>query len=126
MVPGETGGFLHVSGLTYEIHVSVPNSCTEDSSGMMSGIEGERRVRNVMVDGTAIDPDRIYTVAGTDYTLLDNGDGTTAFNGARVVTENAGLDSQVLIDYITDHLGGTIGAEYADPYGQGRITIIED
>lgn len=62
---------------------------------------------------------------GTDYTLNGNGDGYTAFDGAAVVVENAGLDSQVMIDYITDSLDGVIGTEYADPYGQGRITIIE-
>lgn len=125
-VPGESGGFLQVSGLTYEIYAGVPSGCSADGNGMMTGIEGERRVRNVMIDGVPIDPEKTYTIAGTDYTLIGNGDGYTAFDGAAVVVENAGLDSQVMIDYITDHLGGTIGAEYADPYGQGRITIIED
>ena len=33
------------------------------------------------------------------------------------------LDNQVLINYIVDKLGGTVGADYVDPYGQGRITI---
>ena len=125
-VPGESGGFLQVSGLTYEIYAGVPSGCIADSNGMMTGIEGERRVRNVMIDGMPIDPEKTYTIAGTDYTLIDNGDGYTAFNGAAVVVENAGLDSQVMIDYITDSLGGVIGTEYEDPYGQGRITIIED
>ena len=35
------------------------------------------------------------------------------------------LDSEVLIDYIKDTLGGEVGTEYTDPYGQGRITIIQ-
>ena len=34
------------------------------------------------------------------------------------------LDNQVLITYITESLGGVIGEEYAEPYGQGRITIV--
>ena len=34
-------------------------------------------------------------------------------------------DIQVLIDYITDTPGGVIGAEYADPCGQGRIEAVE-
>ena len=125
-VPSESGGFLQVSGLTYEIYAGVPSGCIADGNGMMTGIEGERRVRNVMIDGMPIDPEKTYTIAGTDYTLIDNGDGYTAFDGAAVVVENAGLDSQVMIDYITDSLGGVIGTEYEDPYGQGRITIIED
>ena len=35
------------------------------------------------------------------------------------------LDNQVLITYITENLGGTVGDEYADPYGQGRIRILK-
>jgi 2',3'-cyclic-nucleotide 2'-phosphodiesterase (5'-nucleotidase family) len=91
----------------------------------MTGIEGERRVKNVTVNGEAIDPERIYSVAGVNYTLLQNGDGFTAFDGADVLIEDAGLDNQILIDYITEKLGGVIGSEYADPYGQGRITFTE-
>jgi 2',3'-cyclic-nucleotide 2'-phosphodiesterase (5'-nucleotidase family) len=125
-VPDEHGGFFQVSGLTYEIDASIPSGCTVGGNGMMTGIEGARRVRNVTVGGEPIDPDGLYSVAGTDYTLLGNGDGFTYFDGARVLVENAGLDSQVLIDYITDTLGGVIGSEYADPYGQGRIVIVEE
>jgi hypothetical protein len=29
------------------------------------------------------------------------------------------------MDYIKDKLGGEIGDEYADPYGEGRIKIIQ-
>ena len=35
------------------------------------------------------------------------------------------IDNQVLINYIVDVLGGTVGDAYADPYGDGRVTIIE-
>jgi len=30
-----------------------------------------------------------------------------------------------LITYITEYLNGVIGEEYSDPYGEGRITIIQ-
>ncbi len=46
------------------------------------------------------------------------------FEGAKNVIMTGRLDSEVLIDYIKDDLGGEVGSEYADPYGQGRITII--
>jgi hypothetical protein len=36
------------------------------------------------------------------------------------------LDNQVLIDYITGTLGGSVGEEYDNPYGQGRITIVKE
>ena len=32
--------------------------------------------------------------------------------------------NQVLINYLLNGLGGNVSEEYADPYGQGRITII--
>ena len=47
------------------------------------------------------------------------------FDGAPVLQDKAKLETQVLIDYIVDTLSGVIGGEYADPYGQGRITILE-
>ena len=123
VVPDEHGGFLQVSGLSYEIDVSVPSGCRKDENGMMAGIEGERRVSHVTVNGQPIDPAGTYTVASTDYYILDNGDGFTAFQGAEVLQSQFKLDSQLLIDYIVDDLGGVIGEEYADPYGQGRIVI---
>ena len=49
------------------------------------------------------------------------------FTMPKTLLQNAvKLDNQVLIDYITGTLGGTIGEEYADPYGQGRITAVEE
>ena len=123
-IPSEFGGFLQVSGMRFEVDLSVASGCQKDANGMMSGIVGERRVKNVFVGTEAIDPARIYTVAGTDYTLLNHGDGYTAFDGAEVVAECVKLDNQTLIDFIVEELGGVIGAEYADPHGQGRITII--
>ena len=123
-IPGENGGFLQVSGMSYEIDVSVPSGCIADENGMCIGIEGERRVKNVMVGGEPIDPQKTYTVASIDYILKQNGDGITAFDGAKVLRDGIMIDNQLLINYITEALGGEIGGEYADPYGQGRIVIL--
>ena len=122
-VPGEEGGFLQVSGLSYEIDVNIESGCRSDENGMCTGIKGERRVKNVMVGSEPIDPGKYYTIAGIDYTLLKNGDGYTAFKGAEVIAERAMVDNQLLIEYIVDRLGGKIGGVYSDPYGQGRIKI---
>ena len=125
-VPGETGGFMQVSGLTYEIHTYIDSTCTKDVNGMFTGVAGERRVRNVKVNGTPIDPDALYNVAGNDYWFLNGGDGQTAFNGAERVDAGGMLDVQVLVDYLTRELDGVIGKEYSDPTGQGRIVIVEE
>lgn len=34
------------------------------------------------------------------------------------------LDNQALIGYLTEELGGTVGAEYSDPRGSGRIAVV--
>ena len=125
-VPEQNGGFLQVSGLSYEIDVAIPSGCKTDENSMCAGIEGERRVRNVLVGGEPIDVEKKYTVAGTDYTLLGNGDGYTSFDGAEVLREEVKIDTQVIVDHFIYTYENNMQDEYADPYGQGRITIIDD
>lgn len=106
-------------------HAEIPTPCTKTEEGSFNGISGERRVKNVMAGGEALDPEATYTVAGQDYHLLHSGDGFAMFEGAKGVILTGKLDSEVLIDYIKDSLGGEAGSDYADPYGQGRIKIIQ-
>lgn len=124
-VPSEFGGFLQVSGLTYEFDVNIPSGCVVDETGMLTEINGERRVKNVLVGGEPIDPEKTYKVGGFDYILTKNGDGNTAFNGATVINERIKTDSQALIEYIQGDLEGIIGTGYEDPYGEGRIVVLQ-
>ncbi|MBP3204553.1 MAG: bifunctional metallophosphatase/5'-nucleotidase [Lachnospiraceae bacterium] len=123
-VPGEAGAFLQVSGLTFDLDASVESSCIMDENGMFKGVGGKRRVSNIKVGDEPLDLNRKYTLAGHNYMLLEHGDGYTMFDGAKLLQDKVKLDNMVLIDYIADTLGGVIGEEYADPYGQGRIHII--
>ncbi|MBO4626635.1 MAG: bifunctional metallophosphatase/5'-nucleotidase [Lachnospiraceae bacterium] len=125
-VPDENGGFLQVSGLTYEIHSYIDSACTVDDNGMFASVAGERRVKNVKVGGEPIDPQKKYTLAGHNYMLLNLGDGFTMFGGSTVLQNCVKLDNQMLIDFLTGSLDGTIGAEYEEPTGQGRIVIVEE
>ena len=125
-VPGENGGFLQVSGLTYEIHTYIDTPCKQDENTLFAGIEGERRVKNVLVNGEPIDPKATYTLASHDYMLLNQGDGYAMFGGCKLLQDCVKLDNQVLIDYIVDTLGGSVGEEYDNPYGEGRIVIVEE
>lgn len=125
-VPRENGSFPQVSGVSFEVDVSLPSPCVADDDDMLSAIEGERRVKNVLVGGEPIDPDKTYTLAGHDYMLLQIADGYTMFRDAPVLQNKVKIDNQVLIDYICDTLGGEIPEAYADPYGQGRIVILEE
>jgi 2',3'-cyclic-nucleotide 2'-phosphodiesterase (5'-nucleotidase family) len=126
-MPGEFGGFNQVAGLTFEYDSSIPSPCVSDETNVMfDHIDEnmERRVRNVKVGGEDLDPAKTYTLASVDYQLLNHGDGYTMYDGAPVLQKSVKLDNQVLIDYITETLGGTIGAGYEDPYGQGRIVSV--
>ena len=123
-VPNECGGFMQVSGLTYEIHTYIPSSCTHDERNMFTGVDGEYRVKNVKVGGEDLDVTKTYTLASHNYMLLGDGDGMAMFRGAKVLKEGVKLDNQVLIDYIVDTLGGVVGEAYANPYGEGRIVAV--
>ena len=124
-VPDECGGFLQVSGLSYEINVGVESSVVVDDAGSFVEVAGERRVQNVLVAGEPIDPEATYTLASHNYMLKSGGDGLNMFQGDTLLQDEVLIDNQVLINYIVDTLGGVVGEEYSDPYGQGRITIVE-
>lgn len=124
-LPAESGGFLHVSGMTYTIDLNVESTVKLDENGMFVSVEGERRVKDVTVGGEPLDPEKTYTLASHNYKLKNCGDGYSMFADNLFLQDSVMIDNQVLINYIVDVLGGTVGEEYADPYGQGRITIIE-
>ena len=123
-LPGEFGGFQQVSGLTYEIDMNVDSSVELDENGMFVGVTGERRVKNVYVGDEPLDPEKTYTLASHNYMLKNGGDGFNMFVNDELILEDIMLDNEALTTYIVDTLGGVIGEEYADPYGQGRIPAI--
>lgn len=125
-VPEEAGGFLQVSGLTYEIHTYIESSVVADENGMFAGVEGERRVKNVMIGGEPLDANQTYTLAAHNYMLKNQGDGYSMFADATLLMDETLIDNQVLITYITGELNGVVGEEYADPYGQGRIIGVSE
>ena len=124
--PGENGGFLQVSGMTYTIDTTIPSGVVTDDKGNFVRVDGEYRVKDVTVNGEPLDVNKTYVVASHDYMLLDGGDGMVMFQGDEVVKDRVMPDNQVLIQYIRDSLGGSVGADYAEPYGQGRITVLTE
>ena len=124
-VPDENGAFLQVSGLGYEIDSTVDSGCQSDENGMCTGIEGNRRGKKGRVGDEELDPGKTYSLAGSSYILIDRGDGFTFFENAPVLNDLDLIDHQALIDYLSGTLGGTVGEAYADPFGQGRITVTE-
>lgn len=121
--PTENGGFMQVSGLTYTIDTSIPSSVKEDEKGNFQGVSGAYRVSDIKVGEEPLDLNKTYTVASHNYMLKSGGDGMVMFNGCKVVKDDVMVDVDILSTYISEKLGGTVGEEYANPAGQGRITI---
>lgn len=123
---GESGGFLQVSGLTYEIDTTIPSSVKLKDNGEFVSVDGAYRVNHVLVGGKALDLTKTYKLASHNYMLKSGGDGYTMFKGNKILLDETLIDNQVLINYITDTLGGTIAADsiYSNQYGEGRIKVI--
>ena len=125
MLPAESGAFLQVSGITYEIDLNVDSSVVKDENGFFVEVTGKYRVKNVEIGGEPLDVNKTYTLATHDYLIKSCGDGYNMFKDDEIILDYITTDNQILMDYINEVLGGVIGKDYADPYGQGRITVIE-
>lgn len=123
-LPEQNGGFLQVSGLTYEIHSYLPTTAIAGEDGMFGGIEGEYRVKNVKVGGEPLELDREYTLAGLGYTLQQSGDGFSMFAGCEVLRDSFIMDYDAFAQYVDEYYAEMVEA-YAEPYGEERIVIVD-
>jgi 2',3'-cyclic-nucleotide 2'-phosphodiesterase (5'-nucleotidase family) len=121
--PKESGGFLQVSGLTYTINSKVPTNVQVDEKGNFLKVNGAYRVTDIIVGGAPLDVNKTYTVASHNYMLKSGGDGLTMFKGSKVIRDEVITDVDLLSSYIRNQLGGNVGNDYANPLGQGRISI---
>ncbi|MBQ7824817.1 MAG: bifunctional metallophosphatase/5'-nucleotidase [Clostridia bacterium] len=142
----ENGGFLHVSGITYKIDSSYPESTVADDKGVwVSGPTAGYRVHDVKVYNKetgayeALDLAASYNLAGYNYTLRDLGDGFAMFDGAVNVLDYVMEDYMVLANYVQGFEGGKVEAknspllakfpgmllDYGTVDGSGRIEIVE-
>ncbi len=85
--PAQNGGFLQVSGLSFEV---VPDA-------LPGG-----RVINVKVGDTAIAAGRYYTVATNDF-LAAGGDGYETLKNSVLVADTGIMFRDVVVDYFNEH-----------------------
>ena len=116
----EVGGFLHVSGITYEVDASIESTVQQDDKGVwIGGPTGEYRVKNVKVydketgEYVDLDLEATYNMAGYNYTLRDLGDGFAMFDGAINVLDYVAEDYQVLATYVK-----------AFPAAEGELPVV--
>ena len=134
----ECGGFLQVSGITYEIHTYIEPTVQKDEKGVWTGgPTGEYRVKNVKVYNKEtgkyedLDLKANYNLAGYNYTLRDLGDGFAMFDGAVNVLDYVMEDYMVLANYVksfpkdeTTGLPVVSGEKYEKVTGEGRIKVV--
>ena len=113
----ECGGFLHVSGITYKVDTTYPNSTIADDKGVwVDGPTAGYRVKDVKVFNKEtgawddLDLAASYNLAGYNYTLRDLGDGFAMFDGAVNVLDYVAEDYMVLANYVQDFEGGVVEA----------------
>ena len=121
--PEESGGFIHASGLTYTVDSSVPSSVVTDEKKNFAGVSGEYRVKDIYVGDAPLDVNKTYTLASHNYWLKSGGDGMTMLTDNVILKDETMVDVYTITTYISECLGGNVGEAYADPKGQGRITI---
>ena len=122
--PEESGGFFHVSGLTYTIDARVPSSVVQNEQGGFVRVDGAYRVKDVMVGGVPLDLTEDYTVVSNSYIMRNGGNGMTMFDGTPLLRDTAFSDIDAIADYVKEQ-GGVVGKGYENPAGAGRITILE-
>lgn len=129
--PDENGGFMHVSGLTYTMDVTVDSPCLSDDRGNFVSIsEGTRRVSDIKVLNRStgayepLDLTRKYSVASQSFFLLSQGDGYTMVSRGTVLNNNGMMDVELLEKYITENLNGVIPDAYQT--SAGRVTVITE
>ena len=130
---GENGGFLQVSGITYEIHSYIKSTVQQKDKIWTGAPTGEYRVKNVKIGGEDLDLTKTYTMAGYNYTIRNMGDGFAMFKDAKLVKDYVQEDYLVLANYVKSFPDATIkadnsplGANYAAITGEGRIKIVSE
>ena len=119
--PEAIGGFPQVSGIQF----TVDTAKSFDEGELYPGSTYHKpasiqRVSIQTVGGKAFDANATYTIATNDF-MASGGDTYYAFKTATVNYDLGQPLDEVLIDYITTELKGTVGSAYATP--AGNITV---
>ena len=112
--PEVNANFPHVSGMIFSVNTLAPVNERVYSVKVINSETGNYE---------SLDPEKMYTIASSNFILLECGDGMTMFEGAEVVSDTGILDIEVLESYIVNNLRGVIGERYREV--QNRVTFTE-
>lgn len=145
--PAENGGFIHPAGIKYDVDCSVVSSVKKDNSGMFISVDGEYRVKNLMVYNKKtssyelLDDNKEYLVGGINYILRNSGNGLSMFKDSELVLDYVDEDYTVFAKYLmafnkdnnvprVNNANSPLKkynnylCDYENPYGSGRINIL--
>ena len=120
--PTSIGGFPQVSGIEFTVDTTKAYDQGELYPGSTYyGPKSIQRVTIETVGGEPFDANATYTIATNDF-MAAGGDTYYAFAAASVNYDLGIAMDEVVMDYITDELNGTVTEEaYGEP--AGRITV---
>ena len=117
--PAEDGCFPHLSGIKFSVNTSIPSSVEVNEFEEFIGVSGEYRVYNIKVFNNEtqqyepLNLKKSYTLAASNYFLLEYGSGMNMLENAKIIQNDGMLDVEAVERYIVEALGGTIGEEYS-------------
>ncbi len=121
--PEEFGGFLQVSGIEFTVHTDVPSPVVQNDKHEFVELQGEPRVTDVYIQGEALDLEKTYTVASTDYIVINGGNGYTMFKNTTPVFNEGMLCHESIVAYLNSDMYKQNVQNYQDVYGQARISF---
>ena len=121
--PAAVGGFPQVAGIEFTVDTSKPYDSNSEPypASTYYGPASIQRVTIDSVNGEPFDEDAEYAVITNDF-MAAGGDTYYAFASAENKFDTGIPLDEALMAYISGPLGGTVGEEYARPFG--RIHVI--
>ena len=118
--PAEDGSFPHLSGITFSVNTSIPSSVITNEQEEFIEVSGQYRVYDIKVYNREketyepIDLDGTYTLAASNYFLLDCGSGMKMLENAKIIQNEGALDVEAVERYITEKLNGVVDRQYQE------------
>ena len=107
LLPDESGAFLQVSGMRYDVDVSIPTPAALDNHHLCSHVKDQtRRISNLQILNPAtgiyddVVPEKIYTVASFDYLITEMG-GSGILRHAKYDGRYWGTELEVMADFFS-------------------------
>ena len=124
--PAENGAFPHLSGITFSVNKAIASSVVLSEAEEFIGVDGKYRVYDIKIynrETEQYEPISLsgtYTIAASNYFLIDRGSGMKMLENATVIRDDGMLDVEALERYIVEALDGVVSEE---EYAEAKISV---